>query len=143
MLVQNILDAKGGSILTVPSDARVADAVAVLNQHRIGAVVVVAADGTVAGILSERDVVRRLADDPTRLLASPVTACMTERVFTCERSTSVAALMEQMTQRRVRHIPVLENGRLVGIVSIGDIVKGKIEEAEREAAELRDYIAAT
>lgn len=141
MQVENILQSKGHAVQTVAVDAPVSEAVATLGTHRIGAVVVVDAKGRVAGILSERDIVRRLTGDPIKLLASPVSAVMTSKVITTDSRASVSDLMELMTRHRIRHLPVVEGGALVGIISIGDVVKRKIEEAEFEASALRDYIA--
>jgi CBS domain-containing protein len=141
MQVDTILQSKGGAVFTVAASAPIGEAVAELNRHRIGAVVVLADDGAVAGILSERDIVRHLGDDPAALLKRPVSDIMTTRVITCARMTAVADLMEQMTRHRIRHIPIVEDGELVGIVSIGDVVKRKIEETEQEAMALREYIA--
>lgn len=141
MQVETILQSKGTVVHTVSVGAPVFEAVRTLNERRIGAVVVVDDSGNVAGILSERDIVRHLGGDPAQLLASPVSNIMTKTVITCERGTSVSQLMEQMTRYRIRHIPIVEDGKLVGIVSIGDVVKRKIEEAEQEAMALRDYIA--
>src|SRR5690606_14691476 len=118
-----------------------AEAVKLLNQHRIGAVVVVTHEGAVAGILSERDIVRNLLGDPAKLLTLPVSDIMTTRVITCRRAATVSDLMEQMTEHRIRHIPIVEEGQLLGIVSIGDVVKGKIEATEQEANALREYIS--
>ncbi len=141
MQVDNILQSKGMTVLTVSTHAPIAEAVRILSEHRIGAVVVLADNGAVAGILSERDIVRHLAGDPAALLKRAVREIMTTEVITCGRETSVSELMEQMTRFRIRHIPIVEGGELVGIVSIGDVVKGKIEEAEQEALALREYIA--
>jgi CBS domain-containing protein len=141
MQVDTILQSKGAAVFTVPARAPIADAVELLNKHRIGAVVVLGDNGAVAGILSERDIVRHLGDDPAGLLKRAVSEIMTTRVITCERMTAIADLMEQMTRHRIRHIPIVEDGELVGIVSIGDVVKRKIEETEQEALALREYIA--
>lgn len=141
MQVDTILHNKGVVVHTVSVDASIADAVKILNTHKIGAVVVVNAKGGVAGILSERDVVRRLADDPAKLLARSVKDCMTAKVITVTRKASVDDLMNTMTANRIRHVPIVESGKLVGIVSIGDVVKRKIEETEQEALALREYIA--
>lgn len=141
MLVEAILQAKGTVVHTVPGGAKVSDAVAKLNRHNIGAVLVVDGDGEVAGIISERDVVRLLGRDPAGALARPVSECMTTKIITCARDTPISSLMEQMTRYRIRHIPVVENGKLMGVVSIGDVVKRKIEETEQEAMALREYIA--
>ncbi|HTJ57578.1 MAG TPA: CBS domain-containing protein [Devosiaceae bacterium] len=141
MLVDAILQTKGSVVYTVSAAARVSDAVAMLNRHNIGAVLVVDGTGEVAGIISERDIVRLLGRDPAGALARPVSECMTTKIVTCTRDTPIAALMEQMTRFRIRHIPIVENGQLMGIVSIGDVVKRKIEETEQEAKALREYIA--
>ncbi|MCS6761118.1 MAG: CBS domain-containing protein [Candidatus Devosia symbiotica] len=141
MLVDTILQTKGAQVHTLPETCALADAVALLNANNIGAVVITGTNQTIAGILSERDVVRRLGVDPVEALAMPIADCMTRDVFTCERITPIAEVMERMIRHRIRHMPVDENSTLVGIISIGDVVKLKIEEAEREAAELREYIA--
>jgi CBS domain-containing protein len=141
MQVENILQSKGMTVHTVTTHAPIADAVRLLNEHRIGAVVVLADNGSVAGILSERDVVRHLPNDPAGLMTRAVSEIMTTKVITCPRAASISDLMEQMTRFRIRHIPIVEDGELVGIVSIGDVVKRKIEETEQEALALREYIA--
>lgn len=141
MQVATILQAKGMTVHTVATHAPIAEAIRVLNANRIGAVVVLHDNGKVAGILSERDIVRHLEDDAGRLLKRAVREVMTEDVITCGRDASVSELMEQMTRHRIRHIPVVEDGELIGIVSIGDVVKRKIEEAEQEALALKEYIA--
>lgn len=141
MQVETILQSKGHTVYTVEAGAPLSEAVRILNAHKIGAVVVVDAKGKVAGILSERDIVRRLDKNPVELLASPVRNAMTTKVITTSAAASVSDLMEQMTIHRIRHIPIVENGKLTGIVSIGDVVKRKIEEAEQEATALKEYIA--
>ncbi len=141
MQVENILQSKGRAVHTVAAHARIADAIRSLNTHRIGAVVVVDEGGDVAGILSERDIVRKMGDNPTAFLATTVADCMTRSVVTCKPSDSIAEVMETMTANRIRHLPVCADRTLCGIVSIGDVVKGKIEEAEQEATALREYIA--
>src|SRR5207247_10419150 len=115
---------------TVPSNARVADAIGMLNKHNIGAVVVVDTDGEVEGILSERDVVRLLGRDPVGALKRPISECMTANVVTCSRETAISSLMEQMTRYRIRHIPIVEDCQLIGIVSLGDVDKRSIQEPE-------------
>ena len=141
MLVDTILQTKGAAVHTLPETGTLADAVTVLNANNIGAVVITGTGGAIAGILSERDIVRRLGGDAAHALALPIVDCMTRGVITCERSTPIAEVMERMTRRRIRHMPVAENGALIGIISIGDVVKHKIEEAQREAEALREYIA--
>jgi len=141
MLVDNILQAKGTDVYTIPAYARVSEAVDVLNAHNIGAVVVTDRSGAVIGILSERDVVRQLGVHGANALDQEVGDSMSSAIITCTRSTTVAMLAERMTEFRIRHIPVLEDGKLMGIVSIGDVVKRKLEETQQEADALRDYIA--
>jgi CBS domain-containing protein len=140
MQVENILQSKGRAVTTVTSGSTIADAVALLNTHRIGAVVV-SDNGKVAGILSERDVVRHLGTDWASLAKRPVSDVMTRNVISASRFATIADVMERMTQHRIRHLPIVENGELVGIVSIGDVVKRKIEETEQEAIALKEYIA--
>jgi CBS domain-containing protein len=141
MIVANILSTKGSTVFTVKQDARVADAVEILNAENIGVVVVVDDKGTAVGILSERDVIRHMTADTATILLSPVTKCMTANPVTCTSETTIEEVMQLMTARRIRHIPVVDNGTLAGLISIGDIVKRKIAQAEEEAAALRDYIA--
>jgi len=141
MQVENILQSKGRAVHTVAARATIAEAVDILNSRRIGAVVVVTDAGKVAGILSERDIVRHLGKDWTALGSKPVSEVMTKNVVTMNRQATVAEVMERMTERRIRHLPIVDNGDLVGIVSIGDVVKRKIEETEQEALALKEYIA--
>jgi CBS domain-containing protein len=141
MFVETILQAKGTLVHTLPETASLAEAVARLNAHNISALVITGAGDAVVGILSEHDIVRRLIGDPTTLLAKPIGAVMSRGVLTCARDTSVAEIMDLMTKRRVRHLPVMDGDQLVGIVSIGDVVKAKIEEIEHDADSLREYIA--
>lgn len=140
MQVDTILQSKGRNVVTVAARTSVSDAVGKLNANRIGAVVVVD-EGRVIGILSERDIVRHLGDDWTALARKPVSDLMTKAVVTTHPAAMIDEIMELMTARRIRHLPVVENDRLVGIVSIGDVVKRKIEETEHEAAALKEYIA--
>ena len=141
MQVENILQSKGSKVFTVKTTAPISDAVNLLSTQRIGAVIVVADNGSIAGIVSERDIVKQLGSDPAGLLKRPVGDIMTTKLITCSPATAISELMEQMTQFRIRHIPIVENGELAGIVSIGDVVKYKIEETEQEAQALREYIA--
>jgi Predicted signal-transduction protein containing cAMP-binding and CBS domains len=141
MLVETILQTKGVVVHTLPETGTLGEAVATLNAHNIGAVVITDAGGAVIGILSERDIVRQLGRDPATALSRSIGSCMTRGVVTCERTTPIAEIMERMTRRRIRHMPVVEGTGLVGIVSIGDVVKHKIEEVEHEAEALREYIA--
>jgi CBS domain-containing protein len=140
MLIVTVLRAKGDSVATIPPTATVRDLLGLLAEHRIGAAVVTA-DDTIAGIVSERDVVRRLVDDGGALLDRRVAEIMTADVVTCTRETPVEDLARTMTERRIRHVPVVDaDGRLVGIVSIGDVVKSRIMELESERDDLVGYI---
>lgn len=140
MQVENILQSKGRAVTTVTAGSTIAEAVALLTAKKIGAVVVV--DGKrVVGILSERDVVRHLGNDWAALSTRPVSDVMTKNVVSVSRFATIADVMERMTDKRIRHMPIVENGDLVGIVSIGDVVKRKIEETEQEATALKEYIA--
>lgn len=141
MLVDTILKTKGSLVHTLPQTGTLIDAVTALNTHNVGALVIIDADGKPVGILSERDIVRRLGQDPAGILALSIADCMTRDLVTCGRDTLVADVMERMTRRHIRHMPVTENGALVGIISIGDVVKAKIEEVEHEAEALKEYIA--
>lgn len=141
MKVEHILQSKGADVFAVSGATSVRDAIDILGEKNIGAVVVKNGDGTVSGIFSERDVVRRLRKEGPDVLSRPVSDCMTKNPFTCTLDTTLDELMAVMTNRRIRHMPVVDKGRLVGIVSIGDVVKRKIDDAEREAAALKQYIA--
>lgn len=141
MNVETILRTKGNRVATIRPEATVADAVDMLNRERIGALVVSADGDSVDGILSERDIVMSLGDHGADLLSRPITEIMTRSVITCEPSDSVGELMAEMTSRRIRHFPVLCEGRLCGIVSIGDLVKSRLDEIEYEARSLRSFIA--
>lgn len=142
MNVETILKSKGSSVVTVEPTESVARALSVLEAHRIGAVVVVSSDRTrVLGILSERDIVRELARRGPALLDADVSEIMTRDVYICEPGDTIAELMSQMTERRIRHLPVVVEGRLTGIVSIGDVVKSRLEEVESEKDAMREYIA--
>jgi CBS domain-containing protein len=145
MQVRDILAAKGRRVITIRPDATIATAVHRLALERVGALVVSEDDLTIAGILSERDVVRGLAEDGADIMATGrrVAQLMTRNVSTCTPDDKVKAVMAEMTRRRFRHVPVLEEGRLAGLVSIGDVVKSRLEEMELETLVLRDaYIAA-
>jgi CBS domain-containing protein len=141
MNVDAILRSKGNSVATITPDATVARAVRELKTRGIGALVV-SQDGTsVAGILSERDIVHALAEQGAALLDMKVDTLMTRRVVTCAPEDTVSELMARMTERRFRHLPVLRDGILIGIVSIGDLVKNRIDEVQFEADSLRSFIA--
>ena len=140
MTVARILNEKGYDVVTAPPETSLTEAVATLAEKRIGAVVVVEGEA-IRGILSERDVVRAIARHGIEALHLPVSQCMTSNVQTCEPSESINSVMQTMTSGRFRHLPVLADGKLAGIVSIGDVVKLRLEEVEREADQIREYIA--
>jgi CBS domain-containing protein len=140
MTVRTILANKGNNVLSIEPTASLGDAVATLAKHRVGALVVLGPDRRVIGILSERDIVRALAERGAGVLAEPLAPVMTRKVVTCSQSDTVGALMERMTTGKFRHLPVIEQDQLVGIVSIGDVVKLRVHEMEQESAALRDYI---
>jgi CBS domain-containing protein len=140
MNVEMILRNKGNWVATIRPDATIADAVDILKKERIGAIVVSVDGKRVDGVLSERDIVIALAEDGEDLLLRPVEEVMSRAVIICDPSDSVVELMEEMTSRRVRHFPVLVDGRLGGIVSIGDLVKSRLDEVEHEANSLRSFI---
>ncbi|ROO84201.1 CBS domain protein [Actinocorallia herbida] len=139
MRISDILRRKGHQVATVTPDTTVRDLLAVLAERNIGAVVVVAG-GEIAGIASERDVVRRLHERGTGLLADPVDSIMTREVRTCAPSDHIEWLRPVMTEHRIRHVPVVDEGRLVGIVSIGDVVKSAIDQLETEREALVAYV---
>jgi CBS domain-containing protein len=142
MNVDGILRAKGTTVVTIRPDEPVANLVRGLRDARIGAMVVSDDGRSVMGIVSERDVVRALADRGPGIVDRPVSELMTRNVVTCSPGDSVKQLMSEMTRRRIRHLPVVENGVLTGIVSIGDVVKNRLEEMETETNVLREaYIA--
>lgn len=141
MTVKAILSRKGSDVATIAPTASLTEAVKLLAERRIGALVVTGADDRVAGILSERDIVRVLAARGTDALQDNVAAVMTRKVSTCTEAETVAVIMERMTEGKFRHLPVVEQGRLAGIISIGDVVKRRVEEMEREGDALREYIA--
>ncbi len=142
MLISALLDTKSDKVATIPGHASVAEAVAELARHRIGALVVSSDGAHIDGIVSERDVVRRLHELQGKLLEEPVSSIMSASVTTCSPEDEVESLMSIMTERRIRHVPVVVGGVLCGIVSIGDVVKSRIGELEKNTAELFDYINA-
>jgi CBS domain-containing protein len=138
--ISQLLRRKDPDVVTVDPGATVREALALLAHHRIGALVVSTGGGAVDGIVSERDVVRGLHDSGPAVLDGPVSALMTAEVHTCPPGASVHDLARTMTDHRVRHVPVTEDGRLLGIVSIGDVVKARLDELEQERAHLVEYI---
>lgn len=141
MLVAQILKDKGSAVFTLSPDDTLSHACAELDQKRVGALIVCESD-RVVGVLSERDVVRAVARDGQAALQNRVAAYMTSDVVFAEPAETVAVLMGRMTDRRIRHLPVLNEQRLAGVISIGDVVKCQIAEATQEAESLRTYIAA-
>jgi CBS domain-containing protein len=143
MNVKAILAAKkklGGDIISIEPTADLATAAKLLSKHRIGSVVILGAGERLVGILSERDIVRALSEQGAGALALPVGQVMTRDVATCGEDDTVASIMERMTAGRFRHMPVVANGRLVGLISIGDVVKQRVEDIEGESEAMRDYI---
>src|SRR6266403_729350 len=139
MTVRAILDTKGHQIESVEPDAKLSAAIKTLAERKIGAVVVMSA-GRIEGILSERDIVRVLGERGAAVLDEPIGAVMTKKVISCKQSDTVAAIMEMMTRGKFRHLPVVEGEKVVGLISIGDIVKWRVREYEMEQEALRDYI---
>lgn len=141
MLIAEILKDKGGDVFTASPSHSLSDTIQALHDRRVGALVVCEGD-QVVGILSERDLVRAVAADGAEALARPVSSYMTQDVVFADPGESVDTLMERMTDRRIRHLPVLQDSRLIGVVSIGDLVKCKIAEATFEADSMKAYIGA-
>jgi CBS domain-containing protein len=140
MNVARILKDKGRTVTTVTPEASLREIVETLASARVGALVVCGQDNHVVGIISERDVVKMLAANGASVLDEPVALYMTKEVRTCTERDTVEWLMEEMTSKRFRHLPVVEGGKLIGIVSIGDVVKQRIAVADLEAASMREYI---
>ncbi len=141
MNVSTILKEKGQDVVTANIESSLLDVAQVLAEHGIGSIVIVESDGKVAGILSERDIVRSLAKIGPDALSQSVATHMTRKVITCRKADTIQMLMSEMTSGHFRHMPVVENDELIGIVSIGDVVKQRIAETEMEAASMREYIA--
>ena len=141
MNVEQLLSGKGHDVISVQPHRTLAEAIRTLSEKRIGAVIVMGANGALVGILSERDIIRALGELGAGALESAVSRSMTSKVVTCRPQTSVDELMEIMTTGRFRHVPVVENGRVTGIVSIGDVVKHRVAAIEAESQAMRDYIA--
>ncbi|MDX2309525.1 MAG: CBS domain-containing protein [Hyphomicrobium sp.] len=141
MNVAAILKAKGRSVTTVRPDAVLSEVVQKLHAKRIGAIVVVGEHGSVEGIISERDVIRAVAERGAAALTEVVSRYMTRSVVSCGETAIVEELMETMTAGRFRHLPVIEDGSLVGIISIGDVVKNHVAEVEMEVSAMRSYLA--
>ncbi|MGH7005526.1 MAG: CBS domain-containing protein [Alphaproteobacteria bacterium] len=142
MIVSQILRDKGSAVLTVPPEATAVEAARLMNERRVGALVVRHGQGKLEGIISERDVVTALAERGTEAVEQTVRALMTpaDRLITCTPTDTIARIMAVMTDRRVRHLPVLEGGRLAGIISIGDIVKARLRETLAEVEAMTAYV---
>ncbi len=140
MTVNAILDRKGSDIATIEPTADLASAVKLLAARRIGALVVTSSEREIAGIISERDIIRVLAEFGAAALEQPVGQVMTRKVVTCTRADTMSSIMELMTVGKFRHLPVVEGNKLIGIISIGDVVKYRVQQIEFESAALRDYI---
>lgn len=140
MTVSHILKAKGRDVITAAPTDTVSAVARVLSERRIGAVVITGAGGRIEGIVSERDVVRHIGKDGAKVLDLPVSSIMTRNVRTAREGDSESELMALMTEHRIRHLPVVSDGKLSGMISIGDVVKNRIEAIEREAAEMKAYI---
>lgn len=141
MNVKSILERKGSAVTTIKPTATIGDAARTLAEAKIGAIVVSEDGETIAGILSERDIVRVIGTDGSGALNRPVTEAMTADVITCNPDDRINILMGMMTQRRIRHLPVAVNGKMTGLISIGDVVKERMDEIEHDAAAMRDYIS--
>jgi CBS domain-containing protein len=142
MLVSDVLQGKGTAVATITSDATVGAAVADLARHRVGALVVSPDGRRIEGIVSERDIVQHLSEVHNDLLQESVASIMSMSVRVCSAGDDVESIMNLMTEHRIRHVPVVEDGALIGIISIGDIVKSRIEELEKDRNELMEYITA-
>jgi CBS domain-containing protein len=141
MAVSEILSDKGNAVITASPDDTIGGVAKTLAERKIGAIVVTENDGMTCGIISERDVVRQVAKNGASALDQPISSCMTAKVISCAPDDTIDSLMEKMTAGKFRHLPVIDGKKLVGIISIGDVVKRKIEQAERDAADLKQYIA--
>lgn len=140
MHVAAVLKRKGSNVVTIHPERTISDVAHLLTANRIGAVVVAEQDRHVLGIISERDIIHGIARHGHGVLDMPVTELMTREVLTCDPRDTMARIMAVMTDRRVRHLPVCEDGRLIGMISIGDVVKQRLNEAEVEVESLRDYV---
>src|SRR5215471_5772549 len=140
MTIKSILAAKGGNVISIEPTATLAVAVKTLGENKIGALLVLGPDRRLVGILSERDIVRVLAERGAHALDEPLAQVMTRKVVTCSQAETIGGIMERMTRGKFRHVPVVEQDQVIGIVSIGDVVKHRLHEMENESAALRDYI---
>jgi len=140
MRVANILTAKGDDVISVVPDTNIVDFAKILKSKRIGAILVMEA-GSIVGIISERDIARGLPDYGEKILSMPVSDIMTKKVTTCNSDASIDEIMEMMTENRIRHLPVVDDGKLVGFISVGDVVKNRVEELVAEEDQLRSYVS--
>ena len=141
MKVSTILKEKGDGVITLDGSTSIEDAIITLARERIGAVVILDSRKQIAGVFSERDAVRAISKEGATALSKPISELMTRKVISCSLEDTHDQLLEKMTQGRFRHLPVAEGGRLIGIISIGDVVKHKIASSESEAKAMRDYIS--
>jgi CBS domain-containing protein len=141
MTVSIILAGKAREVFTIEPNASLAAVVRLLAEKRVGVALILGVDRRIAGILSERDIIRALAERGAGVLDEPVSQFMTRKVSTCNESETVSNVMERMTSGKFRHVPVVDQGRLVGIVSIGDVVKHRLHQMERDSAAMHDYIS--
>ena len=143
MTVSNILAAKGREVVTIEPSVSLAAAAKLLAEKRIGAVLILGADRRIAGILSERDIVRVIAERGADALGEPVSVAMTRKVSTCNETELVSSIMERMSAGKFRHMPVVDQGQPVGMISIGDVVKHRLQAMERDSVAMHDYILTT
>jgi CBS domain-containing protein len=140
MRVANILTVKGDDVISVEPNTTIVEVAKVLKSKRIGAILVMEG-GSIAGIISERDIARGLPDYSEKILSMPVSDLMTKKVTTCTSDASIDEIMEMMTENRIRHLPVVDDGKLVGFISVGDVVKNRLEELVAEEDQLRSYVS--
>jgi CBS domain-containing protein len=140
MTVSVILAGKGREVASIEPNATLSAAIAMLAEKRIGALLILGAERRVIGVISERDIVRALAARGAEALGEPVSRMMTRNVSTCTEKETISSIMERMTEGKFRHLPVVDQGRLVGIISIGDVVKHRVREMEQDSAAMHDYI---
>ncbi len=141
MNVAVILKEKGRDVIVAAPEVSLLEIAKILREHGIGCIVICGDNGAIAGIVSERDIVRRIAQDGPGALKYPVSKCMTTKVISCQEADTIDHVMAEMTSGRFRHLPVVNNDGLIGLISIGDVVTLRIAEAEMEAAAMRDYIS--
>jgi len=140
MRVANILTVKGDDVISVEPNTTIIEVAKVLKSKRIGAILVMEG-GSIAGIISERDIARGLPNYGEKILSMPVSDLMTKKVTTCTSDASIDEIMEMMAENRIRHLPVVDDGKLVGFISVGDVVKNRVEELVAEEEQLRSYVS--